>query len=67
MTETKPCPFCGGKAKLETKYSERKNKYYTNVKCSNCYVQTRTFASDEESNEAVMRCAINAWNLRYNG
>ena len=58
--ELKPCPFCGGEAKI--KCGEIVNRYNTavyrhyHVECMSCGVDTRNFDTDDE--------AIEAWNRR---
>lgn len=54
MTELKPCPFCGGSAKLVNKIYEY--KYY--IYCTRCGVMTANFDSNNS--------AIGAWNRRKN-
>lgn len=55
MDELKPCPFCGGKAKI------RSEKYWQpnvrrNVICTNCFANTGWYKTEDE--------AIEAWNRR---
>lgn len=53
--DLKPCPFCGGKAKLV------ENIYYTDtwsVMCTNCYSESDRHHHDWN--------AIQAWNRREN-
>ena len=60
MSELKPCPFCGGKALLNS-YKSRKG-YDAYVECAGCLVQMITVTCDtiqEAENEA-----IEAWNRR---
>ena len=62
MTELKPCPFCGGNAKIHTDYSEKNAAYYVYLQCAKCYARSKTIKSNmqiEENNEAVA-----AWNMR---
>ncbi len=47
----KPCPFCGGKAKL----TDSKNDAY--VTCNNCKVMTNYYKTGKQ--------AIKAWNTRH--
>lgn len=51
----KPCPFCGGKAKLVETYVEKGIWVYS-VDCSNCKTRQQVSKTEEE--------AINAWNTR---
>lgn len=56
MEELKPCPFCGGKAAIQThKFFGLQNTY--GVVCLDCYAQTRQFYDTEEE-------AAKAWNRR---
>ena len=48
----KPCPFCGGEAKVRNFISGR------DVHCKNCYASVKILDSNEE--------AIKAWNTRTN-
>ena len=61
MDELKPCPFCGGKAKLikrklKTGFYARGGTYY--VHCTRCLVRT-------ETNKNV-NLVIYEWNKRIN-
>ena len=53
MKELKPCPFCGGKAKVETKSS-----IWWIVKCTKCPCEVG------RSWFYIKRDAIEAWNRR---
>ncbi len=59
MSELKPCPFCGGEAKLYVRsiHGLLFGDYYW-VKCEDCNAET---ASDFEKS-----VAIEAWNRRAN-
>lgn len=65
----KPCPFCGGGASLNAKYTYRNKCWFVFVKCEICNGQGKTFrsnqcpADDDWSNDAC-DSAINAWNMR---
>lgn len=55
----KPCPFCGGKAKLksyELKEPAASTLYW--VACSKCFAKTTSKLFSEVE-------AINKWNMRY--
>ena len=56
LTNLKPCPFCGGKAMLNSLYSD-----FHQVSCSNplCKVLPQTWCYD------TLEEAIEAWNWRY--
>ena len=51
MSELKPCPFCGGKARFINKY-----KGMRWVVCDYCLCETDLFSTDEK--------AVEAWNRR---
>ena len=53
----KPCPFCGGKAIMETFATAREREARFRVKCSVCWCETNwdNFSQDE---------AAEAWNRR---
>ena len=51
MSELKPCPFCGGKAKVIKTYEGMRW-----VVCDDCLCETDLFNTDVK--------AINAWNRR---
>lgn len=55
MVELKPCPFCGGEAKLE----ERPRTSRRWIFCLKCFVGTEFCASSER--------AIKIWNRRVGG
>lgn len=58
MSELKPCPFCGGKARLFVDGGVR-------VVCSKCYVGTMSLTDnivEYESN--AVETVIKAWNRR---
>lgn len=54
-TELKPCPFCGGKARLR-KESHREYAATYSVTCQDCFVKTRSYSFDDK--------AIDTWNRR---
>ena len=51
MAELKPCPFCGGEAKLRSYYKDH------HVYCTKCYASTMKYSPTETK-------AIEAWNRR---
>ena len=56
MSELKPCPFCGGEAKLDVhKFGALGDTF--GIRCSECQAQTRGFYNT--ANEAA-----EAWNRR---
>ncbi len=56
MNELKPCPFCGGEARIIShRFHELSNTY--GVTCKICGSETRQFYRAEED-------AVNAWNRR---
>lgn len=56
MAELKPCPFCGGEAKIVTYRNEYSRINPTLVGCSVCKTQTALYDKRKE--------AIKAWNRR---
>lgn len=56
--ELKPCPFCGGQAKLRVKINDG-----VTVQCSKCHVQTRSRADLEHGTNAV-KTVVEDWNRR---
>ena len=58
MAELKPCPFCGGEARL------RKDEYRNFwVECKNCLCGT-SFASGSSPDEKLIETVIQDWNRR---
>lgn len=63
-TELKPCPFCGGEAKVEYIPEAYFDKFVAHCKSSKCiafyvgYVDEGLFSTEEK--------AIKAWNTRTN-
>lgn len=67
----KPCPFCGGVAKLRKGYSYNEREFYVFVKCSDCYAKSQAFKNPRhpaEDNWESENCkaAAAAWNNRVN-
>lgn len=61
MIDLKPCPFCGGKAKIYA------STIGVSVKCMNCYAQTETYIDMCYANcrkENATEHAVDAWNQR---
>ena len=64
MADLKPCPFCGGKAKIYSGVSNsipRVPKAY--VYCEKCYASGKMFSDSEGNGEHIFK-SINAWNRR---
>ena len=57
MTELKPCPFCGGKARLFVGNGVR-------VICSKCYAGTRILTDNMEYESNAVEMVVEAWNRR---
>lgn len=57
MFELKPCPFCGGKARLLVNGGVR-------VICTRCYVSTRVLKDELESDSSAVELSVEAWNRR---
>ena len=65
--ELKPCPFCGGKAKLKLgmPYQQKPDRKQAFVQCTSCQAKTITyFRLPYQSWEDTKRYAIEAWNRR---
>ena len=64
MAELKPCPFCGGKAKIyatTTRTYPDHGKHY--CYCEKCLATGRSFSDFENDGSSVFK-AIEAWNRR---
>lgn len=57
MDELKPCPFCGGKARLLVNDGVR-------VICSKCYVGTMILTDDVVRETNAVEMVVEAWNRR---
>ena len=57
MFELKPCPFCGGKARLFVNGGVR-------VICSKCYASTRIMSDEIEYDSSAVETVVEAWNRR---
>ncbi len=62
MAELKPCPFCGGTARLkEHRFYYDKDSSFSDcsygIRCSNCFAESYQFHQSKEK-------AIEAWNRR---
>jgi len=58
----KPCPFCGGEARLK-KHQRLEQTWY--VQCSKCGIRTiYSTQAPYESWKDAMKCAVNQWNAR---
>lgn len=57
MFELKPCPFCGGKARLFASSGVR-------VICTKCYASTKSLTDKLECSYNVVEMVIEAWNRR---
>ena len=60
----KPCPFCGGKAKL-TLYGNDRTKRKAQVKCTSCFTKQITGAIYKPLTWC-QEIAIETWNKRVN-
>ena len=62
MTELKPCPFCGGEARLKKHY-RLENTWY--VQCNKFGVRTKNSTqSAYEPWKVTMKASVNIWNKR---
>lgn len=59
MVELKPCPFCGGKARLFAGNGVR-------VLCTKCGATTRILVDSERIETNAVEDVIEAWNMRKN-
>lgn len=59
MIELKPCPFCGGKARLFVSNGVR-------VFCTKCSATTRILVDSERVGTSTVEDVIKAWNRREN-
>ena len=57
MIELKPCPFCGGKARLFVNGGVR-------VLCSKCYASTKILTDELEYDSNTVETVIGEWNRR---
>lgn len=57
MNDLKPCPFCGGKARLFVNGGVR-------VICSKCYVATMILSDNMEYESNAVETVIEKWNRR---
>ena len=65
--ELKPCPFCGGEAKLKhgKPWQQKKQGRFAFVQCLGCEAKTQTFFQYAyQAWQEVDRYAIEAWNGR---
>lgn len=59
MEELKPCPFCGGNARLLVNDGVR-------VICCKCYIGTMIMKDVMWQESNAVETVIDAWNRRYN-
>ena len=71
--ELKPCPFCGGEARLESNsrgYFGGESCKITFVTCTKCHARTAKFklpdAEDLEGRRTARTLAVEYWNRRGN-
>lgn len=62
MAELKPCPFCGGKARIVDNGETQNSKYYfVDVICENMVCRGCSSCLESKTKQQ----AIAAWNMRY--
>lgn len=54
----KPCPFCGGEAKLHEAYDIEGNHAVWRILCTECNMVTAYYNTPD--------CVVDAWNRRSN-
>jgi len=67
--ELKPCPFCGGKAKIQLWWpaAQKANKKTIFIMCKSCGCKTQTvYQVPYMAWDDCKRYAIEAWNRRAN-
>jgi Lar family restriction alleviation protein len=67
--ELKPCPFCGGEAKLlyGKPWQQKQNMRSAFVQCRICRAKTVTFFQNAyEAWQDTVKYAVEAWNRRVN-
>lgn len=58
----KPCPFCGGSARIST-IDDVGSRVYAAVNCMNMYCEASVFAASWEVQDAK-KAALERWNRR---
>lgn len=67
MAELKPCPFCGGEAKMKfgNPSQQKQNQKSVFIQCKTCKAKTETIRQmPYEAWEDCKETAINSWNRR---
>lgn len=64
------CPFCGGSASINQRYSPKQDLYLVFMKCDICGAQGKIFTGEDapsanEWNTKQCHDAIGAWNMRH--
>lgn len=62
--ELKPCPLCGGKAKITSRYFGGKREYIETVSCKKCHLSINRIWSKGMSFETEVD-VVKTWNTRY--
>ena len=65
--ELKKCPFCGDRARIQTQYSGRRDRYYIYAICEGCSAKSRTFSSvtdPAKSSNRALELVVDFWNKR---
>lgn len=64
MAEIKPCPFCGGKARVVCFCDPLFDRHSYIVECRDCKASTRNFGEISFDPKDDEQKAIDAWNRR---
>lgn len=64
MDKLKPCPFCGGKAKVVIQDRKDWREYYQTafIRCKDCWCRTGNF----ETSDGYEKEMADVWNRRVN-
>lgn len=63
MENLKPCPFCGGKSKIDFRF--HKGQRLVIAKCTRCGASAKPVSENYIGYDEAIDDATNAWNTRY--